>query len=504
MFHSPRRVRHLHALSATLSVGVIAGCADVTEPNVQPPATISEAIEDTIPEEYREHPELIMDEDPDFQTRQGEHRSIHDEFADMARELPGGFGGLFYDTEGRLRVVLQEPERVSAVLSQLPEVPMVAEHVALRRGAVGLEAAQAVQGRFDYGQLYDWFRDFRAVWGVDGVTSVGIRVHDNQLSIGVVKAGLEQAEDEILELAAAVDIPAEALLVRGVEPIQRSSLRGAVKPRPAGVQISPEHSSECTLGPNVRTSVGQRGFLMNSHCTREFGVVHHDRVWQHQRYWNMPGMRQIGNEIRDPAVLPSSDHRCPDNNPHGCRYSDAALAGYHDGIDDDYGRIARTTGLNNFSYAIDSSNPRFIIDSHISYPWPGQTIEKVGRTTGWTSGSVQHGNVSEVCSEVTPTEPNFPWAPEGPTILCSVAASSPGEGGDSGSPVFVRGDVGQPILVGMMWGETRNVDEIHMSALFDIEFELGSLSYYPSGGGGDPGDPGEPCEPVPPELECEV
>ena len=93
----------------------------------------------------------------------------------------------------------------------------------------------------------------------------------------------------------------------------------------------------------------------------------------------------MADPVYTKGVLPG----CP--NGKICRYSDASRAAYADGANQGLGAIARTSGPNNGSLEIVGSFA--ITSSDLSRAVAvGQGVDKVGRTTGWT-----HGTVSNTC-----------------------------------------------------------------------------------------------------------
>src|SRR5688572_5247253 len=79
-------------------------------------------------------------------------RDMNDEMADLARDLPGGWGGMFLD-QGVMTVYLTDPSQKAAFVS-----------AAQGRLPVGPDS-RVIQGRWDFAQLYDWYRYIgRVVW----------------------------------------------------------------------------------------------------------------------------------------------------------------------------------------------------------------------------------------------------------------------------------------------------------------------------------------------------
>ncbi|WP_411280059.1 hypothetical protein [Gemmatimonas sp.] len=95
----------------------------------------------------------------------------------------------------------------------------------------------------------------------------------------------------------------------------------------------------------------------------------------------------------------------------------------------------------------------------------GQTIHKIGATTGWTSGQVERSCVNANVA-------NSPI-----TLLCQTFVRGLDvvvDAGDSGAPAFLQsGD--ENVLFGIVWGRT-DVGEFVFSPLEGIVRDLGRMS----------------------------
>jgi hypothetical protein len=90
----------------------------------------------------------------------------------------------------------------------------------------------------------------------------------------------------------------------------------------------------------------------------------------------------------------------------------------------------------------------------------GQTVNKVGRTTGWTQG-----RVSNTCVNTGVQGSNI-------VQLCQTFVAAGVGSGDSGSPVF--SGTSSVTLVGILWGGSGN--QFVYSPISNIEQELGALT----------------------------
>jgi hypothetical protein len=332
--------------------------------------------------------------------------------------------------------------------------------------------------------LEAWFaRSSPEVLALPGTVFADHDEANNRLVFGVENEGvIRGVQNALLRLG----IPASAYEIQVTDPIHFMSdnLRSTHRPVVAGVQI---HWSQyvCTLGFNV-SHAGGYSFVTNSHCTDSQGTTGNTQYNQPTR---TIAPDPIAFEADDPAYFRGGV--CPRGRV--CRYSDAARAAYVDGVS---GRaeIAKTTGENNGDLTVVG---RFSVASqdNSSTNFSG-TMHKVGRTTGWTSGSV-----SNTCATVSVAGSNI-------TLLCQTMVTSNQQivaGGDSGSPVFTRSSGDNVQLRGILWGGSSSGDRFVFSPLKNVIDELGSMNATVhgtgSGDGGGGGDDGG-CVPNPAGRGC--
>lgn len=279
-----------------------------------------------------------------------------------------------------------------------------------------------------------------------------------RLVVGVLNRGLETS---IRARLTALGVPSESVDVVETEAIvQVATLRDKVRPVVGGLQIR-FSQYVCSLGFNaVRNGVS--GYVTASHCSTKQGEVDGTKYYQPL---NQVAEEFIGTEIADPAFF--KNNGCPRGKK--CRYSDANFSDADDAVQFDLGRIARTTGRNNYSLQIDG-DLRFVISKE-GVASKGDTANKVGRTTGWTEGAVtntcantgvQGSNIVHLCQDFVEN-----------TVKIV-------EGGDSGSPVFrIGGDT--VTLLGNLWGGNSSGTLFVYSPIAGIERELGALATCAAG-----------------------
>ena len=165
----------------------------------------------------------------------------------------------------------------------------------------------------------------------------------------------------------------------------------------------------------------------------------------------------IATEAADPTYFRGG--ACPRGKK--CRYSDASRAAYSSAVASERGYIAKTTGANNGSLTIAGVFTVTAQDNTATAAPVGTTVNKVGRTTGWT-----RGNVSRTCVNTNVSGSNI-------AQLCQTFVSAAVGGGDSGSPVYTG--TGNVTLVGILWGGNGDGTQFVFSPLKSIKDELGSF-----------------------------
>jgi hypothetical protein len=361
---------------------------------------------------------------------------------ELGRKVPG-FGGFYFDAEGAPSVYLRDPSGRAAVQAAL--APFFQDQ--------GLDPSQlrVLRGDFDYNQLDDWFEKVSpAALAVPGAVSIDLDEASNRIRIGVEHAS---ARTGVLNRVAAAGVPADAVVVEETEPIRSmATLRDKVRPVLGGLQI---HFSQylCTLGFNATSSSGQNSFVTASHCTAKQGGTESTKYYQPL---SSTSGSFIGTEVSDPTYFTGG--KCPVGRK--CRYSDAARASYASGVSFTRGRIEKTSSVNTGSITI---NGYFAIAGEGGGS-VGGTANKVGRTTGWSRGSI-----STTCATYNVSGSNI-------TLLCQNAVKARVQGGDSGSPVFLGSGSSSVTLAGILWGGNSSGTLFVYSPMSGIERELGALT----------------------------
>jgi hypothetical protein len=364
----------------------------------------------------------------------------------LARSVPG-FGGFFLDEQGTPTIYLKDAGQRAAAERAL--APWFAS-----RGRAAAEM-RVRKADFDWADLDRWFTQGSAeALGVPGVVFTDADEARNRVRVGVEDA---RAAGLVRGVLARRGIPASAVTVDVTEPIrQLATLQGSVRPVVAGVQIN-FPGFLCSIGFNASRS-GTRGFVTASHCTNTQGGVESTPYWQPLETVKPI---QISTETVDPIYKTGGS--CPSG--RRCRRSDASFAKYINGTGNTLGSIARTSSTSKTNRTIVGSWT-ITSDALSSSFTIGQTVNKVGRTTGWSQGPV-----SATCANVNVSGTSV-------TQLCQTIVSATVGAGDSGSDVFTITSGTNVKLDGVLWGGSSDGNTFVFSPLANVKGELGALTTH--------------------------
>ena len=364
--------------------------------------------------------------------------------AEFDRRVPG-FGGYYLAADGTPTVYLTRgADRRSA------EAVLAGYNTARGQRA---SAVRVIEAQYNWKQLQRW-QDDASVEALDiaGAVFVDNDETTNRILIGVDNMG---AAGPIRAAAARAGVPAAALEIRQVQPVvQLATLQNVVdRPVRAGVQINfPGYL--CTMGFNANSGT-QRSFITNSHCTTRQGGVESTPYYQPLQ---SVAPAVVATEVADPVYVKGGAN-CPKG--RSCRYSDASRANYANAANQALGQIARTSAANNGSLDITGT---FTITSEDCGTTggclpTGTVVNKIGRTTGWTSGAITNTCVNTGVSGSRIVQ------------LCQTFVTAGVGSGDSGSGVFQG--TGNVKLVGILWGGSGS--SFVFSPFGNITRELGTL-----------------------------
>ncbi|MCC7169708.1 MAG: trypsin-like serine protease [Planctomycetes bacterium] len=329
----------------------------------------------------------------------------------------GGIGGIYLDEDGALVVSVTSPERGEAAVNALRRrFPAASEIWLTESGATRSVRVAFARSRFaDVVAAQSWAE--ARIAQVVGVVSSDADERANIVRVGVRDEAARQRVLSALRASQVFGVQIE-VFVRGA-PQLSGNLKDKWRPTRGGIQIYLPHWPEtCSLGLNVTGSDGVRYLLTASHCSHSYiGSV---GMAVHQNNGSS------GNRVGEVALNPSwnlSDPAC--GTSVRCRNSDAMLVRYDQGISAP-AKIAKTSSAGGTSAG--SINVTGWWDAVWPFEVPvvvGQTVGKMGRTTGWTEGPVVATCVNLL---------NI--APDDIGVLCANEVAALADLGDSGGPAF--------------------------------------------------------------------
>lgn len=394
-------------------------------------------------------------------------RNLDEQFGLVSNNLPE-FGGMFYDKNGDLNIYLAgdaPKDKVDKVLVFVfGDERLRAPRGLANRPELGItrtlpeKAYKVIEAKYRFSQLKIWHDQMLAnAFHQTGVVYLDIDETSNRIKVGVMDPAAH--ESGIRQILEDNNIPFDAVIVSQSEPVKQVShtLRNTFRPVEGGTQIH-FSSSLCTLGFNAYLA-GIRGFVTNSHCSDFFGGFDGTAYYQ-SLYPNV-----IGAEGLDPLFF--SGGVCPTG--YQCRYSDSLFGIYNSTVASSLGVVAQPVfGTININHA----SPNLQIVLNWPYPVVGDIVDKVGRTTGWTNGRVGATCVTTGIFGL----PNHLMLCQ--DIVDSFFGTVIVAGGDSGSPAFIKRVGNNVYLTGILWGQLNSGTSFVMSAMSNIQGELGLLSTY--------------------------
>jgi hypothetical protein len=371
-----------------------------------------------------------------------------DILAAVARQVPG-FAGMFIGPDETLQVYMAG-HRGPADAATMALLDHVITREVGRGERLSNKGMEIIEAQYDFLTLHNWHRQMSPeVLDVNGVVFTDLDEKTNRLRIGVTasKEALEAVEKSL----AGLGVPREMVEIDVTEEINLT-LRNRRRPLRGGLQIN-FGGFLCTLG-FIATRAGVNGFVTNSHCTTTQGGVQNTVYHQPSASGTT---NRVGQEIADPTYFTGG--QCPAG--RRCRFSDSSFARVPHpsgpAVTTARGTIARPA-VNSFNWnGVDVFNITSEGNAVV-----GQSVTKVGRTTGRTVGTVSQTCVNTNVSGSTITQ------------LCQTFANYGNGGGDSGSPVFRITTLPSVILSGINWGGNGTISVF--SPITQIQQELGALN----------------------------
>lgn len=359
-------------------------------------------------------------------------RGAEDEILRLEATIPG-LGGLFLTPEGK--VVVYAPAAsdfgpIRAALARRAASVRFDENIrsSLATGR-GLEIRP---GAYPFSALVAWEQTLAPnLKGIKGVLSLDADESKNRVRVSIAAQAVAAA---VATAAATAGIPSEAVITEVIPGIVRASgLRGTWRPTGGGVQIVDALGERCTLGFNVTTPDGVVRLITASHCNPG---THGAGDTGASIYQPTTGAQYLLGSV---SINPAWNYSDPNCRGYACTRADAMLVTYNTASNGQK-RVAFTDfgGFNNGQGSITVTGWWPTVSSPGSVPALGSRIDKMGRTTGWTIGTL-----GATCEYPLVDSANTLGLTQY-VVLCAGRVDNARWGtGDSGAPVFVAPPSGQ-------------------------------------------------------------
>jgi hypothetical protein len=372
------------------------------------------------------------------QQRAPQFRSADEEMRTLQGRVPGGFGGMYFDAEGRAHVFLKDAAQRGAAIAAL--APILRSRIVSLARPLDAENIVVETGEFEFAVLEGYRDQLLANFGsIPGLVTLDVNESRNRVVVGVEGAAGVQGVGELLR---ELNIPPAAV---SVEQRQRDDPKklltdwsqyvdGGYRIRYYDDPLGGPYM--CSLGFNAYWN-GRQVFFTNSHCSDNLGVNDNDQYYQNT-YGTAAHL--IGQELRDPPFVQGTGGACPTT--ASCRWSDAIAVAWSATSRWSFAKIARPTSEG--SVTVSSTTPSYTIVGTVGYGLPGEQVWRVGASTGLSSGSVWESCVAKFeGNRITRCQDTVRWA---------VVP----EGGDSGGPFFslTCSTCTTVHLRGLVWGTT--------------------------------------------------
>ncbi|MBX9927347.1 MAG: S1 family peptidase [Gemmatimonadaceae bacterium] len=352
-------------------------------------------------------------------TQPSQVRTLREDFKNIALRAPG-FAGVWLDSQGNLMV-----SAASTELSPVLRGEVIRWLAGYGRPELAGRPWKLNRVEYDYAALVGFLeRAKTAAAHLAGVNSFGIEVKTGRILVGVEDATAAAAVTGALSKER-VPEGARAVQVFGREPDLQAGLQSTFTYLRGGIQIARAYGAECSVGfvgygvdAGGNPDYSNKVVTTAAHCTSSQLAMNGDIFGQPS-----PG-RLIGREVRIAQVYPQFSAQCGSSYTY-CRYADVALIQVDDSIPVGHGTAAissATSSPNNPPYL----GWRSYTGSGVTGALVGETVTKVGRTSGQTTGVVTQACVDRQ-STITP----------GLWTLCASNASATTGGGDSGGTVYI-------------------------------------------------------------------
>lgn len=328
------------------------------------------------------------------------------------------------------------------------------------------------RAQFRFSELSSW-RDAVSVKLLElgSWSSLDLNEADNRIDIGVPDEGARQ---RTLAMLRQERFPPAAFRIFLAAPAEKqATLRDRMRPLRGGIGINPWHrppldpESNCTLGFIARWN-NQNVLVTASHCTENTGELDGTPNWMKQP---IATSSRFGPELSDRGWIV-----CGTGGLYGpialCRGADAAIYSTAN-VDLAAGEtsraavgqiakpIAKKHGYLNQASTIevDPTSPLYVVGTRES-PVTGETVHRIGATSGW-----QYGQVTATCVDHFEGFGTWMGNVYARVLKCQTTAETNSDYGDSGGPIFSHLSGNLVLLAGVNWGSKPHPDD-HVASYF--------------------------------------
>lgn len=379
-----------------------------------------------------------------------------------------GFAGWYFDKEGNAVVRVKDNGKKAEALERVGRI--IDARVQSGRGRAAAQKGRrqiTVQpARYSFSELAR-FRGIVSANLPKGAHSIDLDEVNNTITVGVVD---EHAVQRFRGVAARLGLPAAALRVEVTPaPQSRTTLQDYQRPVAGGVQVT--STGACTVGINARwdANTNYAGFITASHCSSTPFVYASTMFYQP----TVSTMYDIANEWDNP--FPSTTlGGCVSGRT--CRWSDTLFAIYFSSERSSANAansIAETTWWNyGAAGSITETNDYLTITGEVSSTPTNEWLDKIGRTSGWTYGTVQNTCV-DLKSDYIDYAGREIW------LLCNEVTDIYSHYGDSGSPIFKWLNEDEVEWAGILWGGPENVfTTTYHASNWNVQADLVGYDFY--------------------------
>ncbi|HEY0140541.1 MAG TPA: hypothetical protein VGF48_06580 [Thermoanaerobaculia bacterium] len=391
------------------------------------------------------------------------------QFAQIEANAPG-FAGWYFDKDGNAVVRVTENGRKAEALERVGRILDARVQSGRGRAAAqkGRRQLTVQPARYSFSELAR-FRGIISSNLPEGAHSIDLDEVNNTVTVGVAD---EHAVQRFRGVAARLGLPAAALRVEVTpKPQARTTLRDYQRPVAGGVQTNFTGNYSCTVGINARwdADTNYAGFITASHCSTAPFAGASTTFYQP----TVSTMYDIANEWDNP--LPSTTlGGCASG--RSCRWSDTLFAIYFSTERSSANALNTIAETSWWSYgsagSITETNDYLTITGEVPSTPTNEWLDKIGRTTGWTYGTVQSTCV-DLWSGHYDSSSRQIW------LLCNEVTDIYSEPGDSGSPIFKWLNEDEVEWAGILWGGPYgDWDTTYHASNWNVQADLVGYDFY--------------------------